>query len=75
MAMKFSRLTKPELEEIIKNANFTEDEEEIFLLLAKGLSIREISFRQSFSERTIRRRKVDIINKVNYLRENYGDFN
>lgn len=70
--MKFSKLTKPELEEIIQNANFTEDEEEIFLLLARGLSIREISFRQSFSERTIRRRKADIIEKVNYLREKYG---
>ena len=29
--MKFSKLTKPELETIIENANFTEQEEEIFL--------------------------------------------
>ena len=28
--MKFSKLTKPELETIIENANFTEQEEEIF---------------------------------------------
>ena len=27
--MKFSKLTKPELETIIENANFTEQEEEI----------------------------------------------
>ena len=35
--MKFSKLTKPELETIIENANFTEQEEEIFYLLARGL--------------------------------------
>ncbi len=34
--MKFSKLTKPELEVIIENANFTEQEEEIFSLLARG---------------------------------------
>lgn len=33
--MKFSKLTKPELETIIENANFTEQEEEIFYLLAR----------------------------------------
>lgn len=33
--MKFSKLTKPELEVIIENANFTEQEEEIFSLLAR----------------------------------------
>lgn len=31
--MKFSKLTKPELEVIIENANFTEQEEEISLPL------------------------------------------
>ena len=30
--MKFSKLTKPELEHIIENANFTDDDEEIFRL-------------------------------------------
>ena len=41
--MKFSQLTKPELEEILKNANFTEEEEEIFKLLVKGKSLEEIA--------------------------------
>lgn len=27
--MKFSKLTKPELEEIMKNANFTDEEVEV----------------------------------------------
>lgn len=28
--MKFSKLTRPELEEILKNANFTDEEAEVF---------------------------------------------
>ena len=28
--MKFSKLTRPELEEILKNANFTNEEAEVF---------------------------------------------
>ena len=32
--MKFSELTKPELDEILENANFTEEEENIFTMLA-----------------------------------------
>lgn len=34
--MKISELTKPELEKIIENANFTDEEERIFKLLQKG---------------------------------------
>lgn len=37
--MKFSELTKPELDEILKNANFTEEELRIFNLLSQGRSI------------------------------------
>lgn len=33
--MKFSKLTKPELETIIENANFTEQEEEFLILNRK----------------------------------------
>ena len=43
--MKFSKLTKPELEVIIENANFTEQEEEIFSLLARGFIPKEISMK------------------------------
>ena len=51
--MKFSKLTKPELETIIENANFTEQEEEIFYLLARGLISKEIAMRLCVSTRTV----------------------
>lgn len=47
--MKFSKLIKPELEKIIENANFTEEEETIFKDLSKGISQKEIAFRHSIS--------------------------
>ena len=36
--MKFSDFTKPELEKIIENANFTEEEERIFKLLSRNFT-------------------------------------
>ena len=33
--MKLSKLTKPELEEIFRNANFTEEEEKVFGICLK----------------------------------------
>ena len=39
-----SSLTKPELEEIVTNANFTDEEQKIFELLAKDRCIAEIAF-------------------------------
>lgn len=45
--MKFSELTKPELDEIIENANFTDEELRIFKLLSQGRSITEIAMRLS----------------------------
>ena len=65
--MKFSKLIKPELEEIINNANFTEDEEEIFILLAKGKSRQEISQRLKMSKPTIDRRIKGIKEKISKL--------
>lgn len=65
--MKFSKLTKPELEKIIKSANFTEDEESIFTMLCKGKSISEISFKISVSERTVSRRVSAIKYKIKKL--------
>ena len=62
--MKFSKLTKPELEHIIENANFTDDEEEIFRLLARGYSQKEISFRRSMCLSTLCRRISAIKDKV-----------
>lgn len=65
--MKFSKLTKPELEAIIENANFTEQEEEIFSLLARGLISKEIAIKLCISSRTVERRIFDIKKKINRL--------
>lgn len=65
--MKLSRLIKPELEEIIENANFTNEEELIFKDLSKGLSQKEIAFRHSISLSTVERRTRAIKNKINKI--------
>ena len=70
--MKFSKLTKPELEVIIENANFTEQEEEIFSLLARGFIPKEISMEICIPLRTVERRIFDIKRKVKRLE---GDLN
>lgn len=70
--MKFSELTKPELERIIKNANFTEEELRIFKLLSQGRSITEIAMRLSVCDRTVNRKINKIKSKINKL-EGYYD--
>lgn len=62
--MKLSKLTKPELEEICKNANFTEDEEKIFDLLCKGKSLAQISTATFLPISTLSRRIKEIKKKV-----------
>lgn len=62
--MKFSELTKPELEKIIENANFTEDECKIFKMLACGKSIEQISQKALLSTATISRRIANIKVKI-----------
>lgn len=62
--MKLSKLTKPELEEILKNANFTEDEEKIFNLLCKGKSLAQISTATFLPISTLSRRIKEIKEKV-----------
>lgn len=59
-----STLTKPELEKLKENCNFSEEEEVIFLKLAKNKSITEISMNTGFSTSTINRRICDIRQKV-----------
>ena len=54
--MKLSKLTKPELDAIINNANFTEEEIEVFKLLARGKTITEIAQQVSVCNRTVNRR-------------------
>ena len=65
--MKLSKLTKPELEEILENANLTEDEQIVFDLLSKRKTITEISLEISVCERTVNRRIQKIKNKINRL--------
>lgn len=62
--MKFSRLTKPELEEILKNANFTDEEAEVFELLVADKSLEEVSQRLLISKTTTSRRVADIKEKI-----------
>lgn len=65
--MKLSKLTKPELDEIIKNANFTEEEIEVFKLLARGKTITEIAQQVSVCNRTVNRRIERIKSKISRL--------
>lgn len=62
--MKFSDFTKPELERIIENANFTEEEVRIFMLLSRNFTQKEIAHRLSMSTRTLERRVRNIKNKI-----------
>ena len=50
--MKLSKLTKPELEEIFRNANFTEEEEKVFKMLSCGKTITETAQKINVCERT-----------------------
>lgn len=65
--MKLSKLTKPELDEIINNANFTEEEIEVFKLLARGKTITEIAQHVSVCNRTVNRRIERIKSKISRL--------
>lgn len=65
--MKFSELTNIEIEKILKDCNFTEDETEIFVLSSKGKSIAEISYYCSISERTVNRKIKKIKEKINKI--------
>ena len=62
--MKFSELTKPELEKILENANFTEEEERIFKLLSRNFTQKEIVARLCVSQRTLERRIRNIKHKI-----------
>lgn len=62
--MKLSKLTKPELERISNNANFTEEEQKIFGLISQGKNLQEIACRLSLSKSTVSRRLRDIQDKI-----------
>ena len=65
--MKLSKLTKPELEKIKSNANFTTEEEQIFEFLFRGFSNKEISIKACLSLRTVERRISGIKEKIKRL--------
>lgn len=70
-----SSLTKPELELIVENANFTNEEQKIFELLTKGKSITEIAIKLCVCERTINRRMENIKSKISKVGGYYGKNN
>lgn len=76
MGIKLHKLIKPELEFLKDNCNFTYAEMEVFDLLAKGHSIKQISIELSMSEPSVNRRIKGIKNKIerndNYGRSNKG---
>ena len=67
MKLALSKMTRPELEKILENANFTQDEENVFWLLARGKTITEISQLENVSERTVNRKITGIRLKVSRL--------
>ena len=73
--MKFSELTKPELDFILKYANFTDEEEEIFKLLSRGKSIIEIAEHIMICERTVNRKVIKIKKKIGKLEDLNGKDN
>ena len=75
MGKMLSSLTKPELEEIVENANFTDDEQKIFELLAKDRCITEIAINLCVCERTINRRIKNIESKISKVGEYSGKNN
>ena len=75
MGKMLSSLTKPELETIITNANFTEEEQKIFELLTKDRCITEIAIKLCVCERTINRRIKNIESKISKVGEYYGKNN
>lgn len=62
--MRFSKLTKSELDYFLENANFTEEEEKIFRMLSKGKSRSQVGLEISVSDSTIDRRIRDIKCKI-----------
>ena len=65
--MKFSELTKPELDFILKYANFTAEEEDTFKLLSRGTRIIDIAEHIMICERTVNRKVIKIKNKIGKL--------
>ena len=64
-----SSLTKPEVEEIKTNCNFTDDELKVFNGLVKGNTVSKIAMDCCMSERTVERKLEKINSKIISLKE------
>lgn len=64
-----SSLTKPEVEEIKENCNFTDDELKVFNGLVKGNTVSRIALDCCMSERTVERKFEKINSKIISLKE------
>ena len=64
MRSNFSRLSKPEVDLIIKKTNFTEEEEAIFHMLCRGKSLDQICLETFLPKSTLCRRIHSIKEKV-----------
>lgn len=64
-----SSLTKPEVEEIKTNCNFTDDELKVFNGLVKGNTVSRIALDCCMSERTVERKFEKINSKIISLKE------
>lgn len=64
MRSNFNRLSKPEVDFIIKKTNFTEEEEVIFHMLCRGKSLDQICLETFLPKSTLCRRIHSIKEKV-----------
>ena len=64
LGRELSLLTKPEVDRIFENANFTDDEGKIFKMLSAGMTITQISGKKCMCERTINRKMLRIKDKI-----------
>lgn len=62
--MRLSELTKPEIDLIVENANFTEEEYQVFQYLCKGITLDEMVFKLKLSKATISRTVFKIKTKI-----------
>lgn len=62
--MKFCEYVKAEVDYILASANLTEDEEELFNVLARGMTITEASVELGMSDATIDRKIKKIKDKI-----------
>lgn len=67
--MNLSKLTMPRINYLRKNLNLTEDEEQVFDLLVKNKTIKEISDRVQISPRSVARRIAMIKRKMNDMED------